>query len=146
MYRDFWTASCIVLVLGVFSAVAGAVLKYLSRKDEVYTGHAEARVVEILAERRTGAAAQSEFRNRQVAVFEFFAGGKPVKVRDTADTYPCPYFLNQRIRICYNPDNPEEYIVENRDGRGRLGSILSSLGVAEVFAGCILFLLYAVRI
>lgn len=146
MYHDFWVASCVVLILGAVCTAAGTVLKYLSRRDKEYGGHAEARVVEIRAERRTGAASLSEFRNRQVAVFEFFAGGKPVKVRDTADTYPCPYFMNQRIRICYNPDNPQEYVVETGDGRAKLGNFLSSLGVAAVLAGCILFLMYAARI
>lgn len=145
MYHDLWVASCLVLILGVVFAAAGGVLKYLSRRNETYKGHAEARVVDILPERRVGPASLSEFHSRQVAVFEFFAGGKPVKVRDTADTYPCPYTMNQRIRICYNPEDPREYAVETADRRERLGSVLNLLGVAAILAGCILFWIYAVR-
>lgn len=146
MYHDLWMASCIVLALGLLCTVAGAILKYLSQRDTVYEGHAEARVVDIVTQRRTGEASLSEFRNCQVAVFEFFAGGKPVKVRDTTYAYPCPYTMNQRIRICYNPEQPQEYEIEGSDRWKRLGGIMSMLGIAGVLAGCIIFLMYAARI
>ncbi len=146
MYRELWAASCAALILGILCMAAGAVLSCLSKREEKYRGHAEARVVDIETERRFGEASLSEFRNCQVAVFEFFANGKLIKVRDDSNAYPCPYALNQRVRICYDPAHPERYEIETQGGRRRLGGILNVLGIVGLSAGCIFFLLYAARI
>ncbi len=146
MYNALWTISCVVFVLGFICGAAGLFLKYYSQKNENYKGHAEARVVDIIAEPRKGAASLSEFRNRQVAVFEFYAGGRLIKVKDPADTYPCPYHLNQRIRINYDIDEPEHFYIEGKNPWKHLASAVSMLGVACIVAGCVLFLMYAARI
>jgi hypothetical protein len=146
MFRDWLVLSFLFWGLAILLLAAAQLLRYALRQEERYPGHAEARVVDIRNEPRSQEAALSEFRNRQVAVFEYFADGKLVKVVDEADTYPCPYHMNQKVRICYNPDDPMEYEVEPYNRKRVWGSILHGLGLVFAFAGCILFLLYAAGI
>ena len=86
MLNNWWIGSCILFILGVVFAAAAAVLKYYAGRDTRHGRIAEARVVDIVAEERTGDAALSEFRNRQAAVFEFYADGKLIKITDKNDT------------------------------------------------------------
>lgn len=146
MASEFWTASCILMVLGVALAAIGTLLKYYGEQQERYPGRAEARVVDIVTEPRTGDASLSEFRNRQVAVFEFYAGGKLIKVTDPADTYPCPYFLHQKVKICYDPVKPEHFQLIGKNSWRLSGRCVHLLGILDMAAGCILFLMHAARI
>lgn len=146
MYNEMWTASCILLVFGAVFAGAGTLLKYYSLRGERYTGRAEARVVDIVMEPRTGKSSLSEFRNSQVAVFEFFADGKLVKVKDRLDTYPSPYYINQKVEICYNQNNPQEYQILKKNRWKQLAGCMNVLSIVSILAGCVLFLLYAARV
>lgn len=143
MYSDMWIISCILLAAGILCAAAGVILKYYSRQNVRYKGQAEARVVDIVAEPRTGSASLSEFRNRQAAVFEYYANGHLIKVKDTADTYPCPYRINQKIRIYYDVEEPQKFYVAGKSRLEYLASAGNVLGVILILAGCALFLAYA---
>jgi hypothetical protein len=143
MYNGLWLLSCFLLVFGFAFGGVSLFLEHHAGRHDRYQSRAEARVVDIVAEPRTGKASLSEFRNRQVAVFEFFAQGQLIKVRDTADTYPCPYHLNQRIRIVYDPESPEDFCIEQKNLWRRLSRIANLLGVICVLAGCTAFFLYA---
>ena len=126
MYNALWSISLLFIFLGILLAGAGVLLKLLAQKNEVYKGRAEARVVDIVTEPRKGEASLSEFRNYQVAVFEFYAGGHLVKVRDSADTYP-----------------PEHFQIEDRNIFCQLGSAANMLSAGFILAGFLLFFLYA---
>lgn len=138
--------SIVCFVLGFLSCGAGLFWQLYFKKNEKYRGHAEARVVDIVTEPRRGQASLSEFHNRQAAVFEFYAGGKPIKVKDPADTYPCPYNRNERVRINYDPDAPEQFEIEERNRWREVASVIEILGVVCIAVGCILFLMYAGRV
>ena len=146
MYKELWTASCILLVFGFLGTVGGSLLKYFSKKNEVLKGSAEARVVDIVPEPRRGTASLSEFHNRQAAVFEFYAGGRLVKVMDHADTYPCPYRLNQRVQIRYDVDDPENFYVKEKDKMDKISTGINIVSMCFIIAGCVLFLVYAAGI
>jgi hypothetical protein len=146
MYNGLWLLSCFLLAFGFAFGGVSLFLEHYARRQERYRGRAEARVVDIIAEPRTGEASLSEFRNRQVAVFEFFAHGHLVKVRDTADTYPCPYHLDQRIRIAYDPESPEDFCIEQKNLWRSFSRITNLFGVICVLAGCIAFFLYAMGV
>lgn len=143
MNSELWIISCILFLLGAVFAAAGAMLKYYGSTLEKYDGHTEGRVVDIIQEPRTGEASRSEFRNHQVAVIEFFAGGKPVKVKARWDAYRSPYILNQKLKIRYNTENPQEYHVQRPNKWTRWGICINLIGVADILAGCLLFLLFA---
>jgi hypothetical protein len=132
--------------MGFLCAAAAVFFRYHSQKNRAYRGHAEAKVVDILTEPRTGASSLSEFRNRQAAVFEFYAGGRLVKVKDTKDTYPCPYFLNQRVLIDYDTETPENFCIASRSIRKWIPDGFSFLSVCLIVAGCVTFCMYAAGI
>lgn len=143
MYSEMWIMSCVLIALGIVCVAAGMFVSYYAQRNERYKGKAEARVVDIVPEPRTGSASLSEFRNRQVAVFEFYAGGHLIKVRDPADTYPCPYHMNQRIPVRYDPGDPQKFYVAGKSGGKILASAANILGVLLILGGCALFLFYA---
>lgn len=143
MYNELWSISCVLFLLGFLFMAVGSIWRFLLQQDETFQGSAEARVVDIRTEPRTGEASLSEFRNRQAAVFEFYAGGRPVKVTDPSDAYPCPYRLNQRIRIRYDLQNPEHFYVEEKNRKKQLAGAAHTLGVGCIAGGCVLFFLYA---
>ena len=134
------------MVLGAACAAIGMILKYYGEQQEVYPGRAEARVVDIVTELRTGEASLSEFRHRQAAVFEFYAGGKLIKVKDPSNTYPCPYHLHQRVKICYNPANPTQYRILGINRWKQAGRYVYAFGIGLLILGCVLFLMHAARV
>lgn len=146
MYRELWNASIVLLILGGVAAAAGVCFRYYAAKLAPYRGFAEARVIAVKAVPRQGEASFSEYRNRLAAVFEFYADGRPVKVVDPTDQYPCPYRIGDRVQICYNPDNPSEYRIVRRNKWAALGTYCSLLSIVLVLTGCTLFLVYAGRI
>lgn len=146
MLNNWWIGSCILLVFGLLFAIASIILKYISNRDTHHLKITEARVVDIVTEPRVGEAANSEFRNYQVAVFEFFADGKLIKQKDKSNTYPCPYYLNQRLKICYDPENPEDFSIVQINRWNRVSFAMNYLSVVCFVLGCILFLMHASRI
>lgn len=146
MYHEFWTASLVLFVLGLLLALLYLAAKIYGARKAEYPAQTEARVVDFVLVPRTGQAALSEFRNRQAAVFEFFADGKPVKVTDTSDISPSPYRLHQRVRICYDPAAPQNYRILTPNPRRLLPTILGAMSLLCVVAGCVLFLMYAERV
>lgn len=145
MYNTMWNISCLLIVAGFICTLAGEAVKLLYRRDGSYTGRAQAKVVDIVAKPRSAEASLSEFRNNQVAVFEFFANGRPVKVNDTADTYPCPYRMNQNVTVCYDPARPERFYIASHDKKSVIARTLGVCGVVLILAGGALFLMYAAR-
>lgn len=146
MLDSWWIGSIILLTFGALFAAAAAVLKAYSLRDTRGGKITEARVVDIVAEPRTGEAALSEFRNRQAAVFEFYAEGKLVKVMDKTDKYPCPYYMNQRLKICYDPSNPEVFSVVQVNKWSRVAFGMNYLSIVCILLGCLFFLMHASRV
>ncbi len=144
MSNEWWIAAAILIVLGILTVIAGSILNVYSESSRPYEGFAEGKVVEIVSlERDPNMVAR--FRNRQAAVFEFFADGKLVKVTDREDTYPCPYELNERVRISYDPGDPLRFRVIHSESRHLLSNVLNILGVVLILIGVFVFICYAVR-
>ncbi|MCD8022246.1 MAG: hypothetical protein LUF30_04490 [Lachnospiraceae bacterium] len=144
MAGNSWVQAVVLIIIGILVYLAGLVLKLRNDSRRPYAGYAEAKVVDIVPIERERYAPYA-FRNRQCAVFEFFADGKLVKVTDQADTYPCPYHMNQYIRLCYDPDDPQKFRIIRKEWL-LYGSIaLKALGVLLFLGGVLLFLIYARR-
>lgn len=146
MWINFWNWSCFFLISGVVMIAAGMFLKLYGEQSEPLKGRAEARVVDIITVPRIGEASLSEFRNRQAAVFEFYAGGKLIKVTDPADTYPCPYVLHQKVNISYEPAEPGKFRVLEKNRWVNAGRIVYAAGILFICLGCTCFLLHASRV
>lgn len=143
MYHELWNASIALLLLGGLCFLAGQICNACSHRYLRYPARAEARVVDIVAVPREGEAALSEYHNRLAAVFEFYADGRPVKVTDAAETYPCPYRRGERVQLCYDPNDPKRHEVIKKDKWKMRSGRLNRLGSLLVLAGCGLFLFYA---
>ncbi len=144
MSGELWIAGAVFMILGVITAAAGIILNVYGESSRPYGGFTEGKVVEIVSLERDPNM-EAEFRNRQAAVFEFYANGKLMKVLDQTDTYPCPYELNQRVRISYDPDYPIRYEVVSTENRRILSIALNAAGVVLILIGVFLFLRYAGR-
>ncbi|MCD7815002.1 MAG: DUF3592 domain-containing protein [Lachnospiraceae bacterium] len=142
--NSLWIGGIVLIILGLISEIAGSVLKVVNASKRSYTGYAEAKVVAIIPVERDRYA-QARFRNRQAAVFEFFADGKLIKIVDTEDAYPCPYQINQRVRLSYDPEEPQNYSLIGKEPMYILAVALNILGVLLILGGCLLFLKYAMR-
>ena len=125
---------------------AGVGMKYYGEHLEPLKGRAEARVVDVITVPRTGDASLSEFRNRQAAVFEFYAGGKLIKVTDPADTYPCPYQMHQKVNISYELSDPKDFRILEKNKWVNAGRVLYISGIIFLCLGCLCFLLHAERV
>ncbi|MCD7955822.1 MAG: DUF3592 domain-containing protein [Lachnospiraceae bacterium] len=144
MSGNLWIKGAVLVVLGLIADIAGLIVKIYSTYMRPYEGYTEAKVVDIISVERDRNA-ESRYRNRQAAVFQFFAEGKLVKIVDSEDAYPCPYELGQRVRLCYDPENPEKYIVLREEKMRYRSIVLNMAGVALIMAGVLMFLAYALR-
>ena len=135
-----------MLIAGVLMTAAGVCLKYYGEQTEPLKGRAEARVVDIITIPRTGEATLSEFRNRQAAVFEFYAGGKLIKVTDPADTYPCHYQMHQKVNISYEPADPKEFRILEKNRWVNAGRLIYVCGILFLCFGGAFFLMHAGRV
>lgn len=145
MFDELWSFSIVLMLLGVAAAGCSLWFQYLGNRKEPYHGHAEARVVEIAVVPREGKDSFSEYHNRLAAVFEFYADGRPVKVTDDSAVYPCPYHLNDRVQICYDPEDPQRYRIIRKNHWSGAAGRCRTLAVLCLLGGCSLFLLYAGR-
>ncbi len=144
MSNELWIAGTVLLIIGVVIAVVGIVLNTYSVSSRPYEGLTEGKVVDIVSVERSPNE-EAEFRNRQAAVFEFYANGKLMKVVDQNGTYPCPYELNQKVSISYDPEFPVRFRVIHEKRRSYLSVILNIVGVIFILGGVLLFMRYAVR-
>ena len=143
MYHELWNASIVFLILGGLCFLAAQICNACSYRYLRYPSRAEARVIDIVAVPREGNAALSEYHNRLAAVFEFYADGRPIKVIDATETYPCPYRKNERVQICYDPNDPKRHEVIKKDKWKILSQRFNRLGILLLLTGCGLFLFYA---
>ncbi|MCC8046249.1 MAG: DUF3592 domain-containing protein [Clostridiales bacterium] len=144
MSGNLWIKGAVLVVLGLVADIAGLIVKIYSAYMRPYEGYTEAKVVDIIPVERERNA-ESRYRNRQAAVFQFFADGKLVKIVDSEDAYPCPYDLGQRVRLCYDPENPEKYMVLREEKLRNRAIALNVMGVLLILAGVLMFLTYAMR-
>ncbi|MCD7746228.1 MAG: DUF3592 domain-containing protein [Lachnospiraceae bacterium] len=144
MTSDLWIKGVVFIILGLIACIAGVVMKLYAATRRPYPGYAEARVVDIISVERDRYA-ESRFRNRQAAVFEFYANGKLIKIVDREDSYPCPYHLYQKVRLCYDPADPEQYRVITAERERTLSVVLNAVGIVLILIGVLIFILYASR-
>lgn len=146
MSVDFWSMSCIAVVCGSLLAVTAQILQYIAKSKEQYLGHAEGRVVGFITEPRNDTYAFSQFHNRQAAVFEFFADGKLIKGKDPGEVYPSPYQINQKLKILYDPSDPQKFCVADRNPWMLAAKLAKAAAICLIVAACAFFLMYAARL
>lgn len=145
MDNNLWAASFACFILAAALAAASAICRHMEKVRRTYAEKTRGRVVHIITEPADVGKNRTEFHDRQYAVIEFFAKGRLTEVRSQATVYPCPYYVGQELKICYDPEKPEQYQILT----DRKWEILSALSYGFSFvmiaAGCVLFLMFAGR-
>ncbi len=145
MNSNLWTASFVCFVFAAVLAAASAVCRHMEKVRRTYAEKARGHVVHIITEPADGEKNRTEFHDRQYAVIEFFARGRLVEVKSQATTYPCPYYVGQRLELCYDPGEPERYQILTDRKWDFLSALSYGVSLGLVVVGGILFLMFAGR-
>lgn len=146
MNGNLWNASFVCFLLAAAAAVISAVFRQWSRKNEKYHSHAEGRVVSIKTEPAERTGNRSEFHDRQFAVIEYIAEGKLVKVKSPETFYPCPYYVGQKFRLCYDRSDPQNFEICTEKKWRTCAALMYGTAIILTVFGCILFLMFAARV
>lgn len=146
MSIDFWSMSCGLAVIGILCAIAAEVMRQIAKRKECYHGYAEARVVAFITEPRNDTYVFSQFHNRQAAVFEFIVDGKLIKGTDPSEVYPSPYRINQKVKVLYDPKDPQKFCAAAQNSWRLAASAMKLAAVALIVFAVFCFLMYAARI
>lgn len=131
----------LVLLVGViFLAVGIFILVKNNRLAKECTEKAVAKVVDMETEINTDTDSASPYYYYPVVEYE--AGGKKVTVRMDSGSSTPEYNLGEEVKILYNPNNVEEFIVEGEKGSKIfsivfivLGGLVSLYGVKVAITG-----------
>lgn len=145
MDRTLWTASLFLVILGLLFLAAAAFCRFYFNYKETRRGRVTARVVDLLLQEPERPEQARLYKNCYYPVLEFYANGKLYKIVHPEGSYPSAYRMHQELRLNYNKDDPEDYVIAKNTFRDVLPEIFSVLGVICIFAGCILFALFAAR-
>ncbi len=75
------------------------------------------------------------------AVFEYTAGGRSFRKGSAYGTTKPQFEVGQRVAIRYNPDRPDEYLVEEQRTGRALQRVFLAVGAGLLALGLALFLL-----
>lgn len=145
MDKSLWTASLFLIITGLLSLAGSAACRFYQSYKEPGKERITARVVDlILREPKLGDGSRP-YKNYYYPVFEYYAGGRLYKVVHPQGAYPSPYRINQEIKLCYRKDDPEEYEIAGNNTLLMAAGGLFAAGVICLFAGCIVFVMFALR-
>ena len=106
-----------------------------SRKHRVCTGEAAGTVADYLYKSVNGE--QRTWR----PVFEYHVAGKTIRKQSMFGTTEKRFQVGQAVTVRYNPENPQEYYVEELESGGQLQKIFLLVGITLLFLGLILLFL-----
>ncbi|MDO5346588.1 MAG: DUF3592 domain-containing protein [Lachnospiraceae bacterium] len=145
MDRTLWTASLFLVITGFLFLTAAAIGRVYFHYREPRKGRATARVVDLILREPENPEQARLYKNYYYPVLEFYADGKLYKIVHSEGSYPTVYHMHQELRLYYNKENPEDYVIVKNASWDILTEIFSVLGVICIFAACILFAMFAAR-
>ena len=145
MDRSLWAASCFLILFGILLLAGGTGCQFYLNYKETLKGRATARVVELLLKEPEQRDTKLPYKNCYFPVLEYYAEGKLYKVVYPVGAYPSPFRVNQEIRLKYNKADPMEYKIIEKSTLNLAASALYGVGVVCIAAGCIIFVIFALR-
>ncbi len=145
MNKGLWTASLVLLVVGLIFLAMGIGCHLYENFKEPLKCRCTARVVELLLEEPKPGEQFLFYKNCYYPVIEYYAEGKLYKLRYPHGSYPSRFKLNQEIKITYKKGQPEEFLLEKQSPLRLLSQCLYGVGVAALLTACIIFLIFAMR-
>lgn len=144
MDRGLWTASCFLIIFGIILLCSGLGCQFYINYKEPLKGRAVARVVELLLQEPEEKGIWP-YKNCYYPVFEYYAEGKLHKVVYPEGAYPSPFRINQEIKLKYEKSDPLQYKIMERNTLKTAADALYISGVVCIAAGCIIFVIFALR-
>lgn len=144
MDRGLWTASCFLIIFGILLLGAGLGCQFYVNYKEPLKGRAVAKVVELLLQ-EPEEKGNWPYKNCYYPVFEYYAEGKLHKVVYPEGAYPSPFRINQEIKLKYAKEDPLEYRIMEKNTLKMTADALYASGVVCIAAGCIIFVIFALR-
>lgn len=145
MDKGLWAASCFLVIFGMLLLAAGTVCRIYFNGREMWKGRTTARVVELLLQEPRQRDGRAPYKNCYYPVLEYYAEGRLYKVLYPKGAYPSPFHVNQELWVRYNQANPQEYKIEEKTPKRFAAGFLYWAGVSCVAAGCIIFVIFALR-
>lgn len=135
----------ILIILGMLGMAAGILLQSYRRYKEPYKGRATAAVMEIVPGPPDSKGKASGVHDYFYAVFVYYAGSRLIKKRFPKGGNPCPFYLNQQVRIYYKLEDPELFKLAEPGPQKKIEQLLYAAGAALVVLGIFSYLFYAAR-
>lgn len=145
MDRSLWTASCFLIIFGIILLGAGLGCQIYLNYKEPLKGRATAKVVELLLQEPERKDPGLPYKNQYYPVFEYYAEGKLHKVVYPLGAYPSPFKRNQEIKLKYDKSDPLNYKIMEKNTLQLAADALYAVGVVCIAAGCIIFVIFALR-
>lgn len=145
MDKSLWTASLFLIITGLLFLAGAVVCRLYQSYKEPGKERVTARVVDLILREPKMGEASRPYKNYYYPVFEYYAEGRLYKVVHPQGSYPSPYRINQEIKLCYDKDDPEKYEIAGSDTLILAANGFSAAGAVCLFAGCIVFVLFALR-
>ena len=129
-------------MMGFVCLLGGLIAGVYERKKNPMHAYADAKVVDLLLRK---ADTQGPYMNHYYPVLEYYADGNLYKQVWPEGSYPSAWHVGQTVRICYRPDDPDDYTICRDVKKGRLPVYLSTAGMIFLGAAALVFIRFAVR-
>lgn len=145
MNSMYLVLSAVCFILGTVLLAGGNFGEYYRHSNERYKGRALATVIEVIADKPDAAGVAAGIHTYYYPVFAYYAAGRLIKVRYTQGGYPCPYKMNEQVKICYDVHSPEKFVLAEPQNLKKVSKTGYYLGIILLVAGVAFFLIYATR-
>ena len=144
MNNAIWVLSFVCLAAGLAMTAAGLILRSYKRSRQQLTGHTSGRVINLELRELPGTYKSHTFRNLYFPVFEFYANGKLYRENYPYGAYPSSFRVGDEVQIDYDPEDPHEYELRQKNLKDMLPSLIYMGGVSLTAAGALLFIIFIV--
>ena len=149
---DFDTHSMIIIGIVVilfsfiFIGVSIIIKAFGNRKRTICSVLTRAEVISFVSERRLhGVKRDPRMRELVTPLVRYFVNGFEVRAHSNVYMKPCPYKIGDMISIRYNPEKPDQMMLDNNSTTKIIctvfllvGIIISLVGFIVLLMGCIL--------
>jgi|GEM_PF-3419747 len=151
-HGDFDTRSMIIIGIVVilfsfiFIGVSIIIKAFGNRKRTICSVLTRAEVISFVSERRLhGVKRDPRMRELVTPLVRYFVNGFEVRAHSNVYMKPCPYKIGDMISIRYNPEKPDQMMLDNNSTTKIIctvfllvGIIISLVGFIVLLMGCIL--------
>ncbi|MDO4522668.1 MAG: DUF3592 domain-containing protein [Eubacteriales bacterium] len=125
--------------------VAGVLLDKKEQHMQIYRGHAEGTVVEIVAGEPDEEGIRQGIHDYYYPVVAYYANGRLYRTQSPKGSNPSRYYERDRVQVRYIEQDPEQILIEEVQRKVSRARQLYYGGFLVAMIGGIFFLLFATR-